>query len=61
TQTPVGTYITAPIQCCQYVEPASGAIAANRSKSACVAMQDFTTSIGITCSSINVVCLGDSD
>ena len=61
TPTPGDTCSTAPIQCCQSVEPASSATAANLLKSIGVVVQDLTTPIGITCSPINVVGVGSGD
>ncbi|KAI0350792.1 fungal hydrophobin [Trametes cingulata] len=49
---------TAPIQCCDSVELASSATAANLLKSIGVVIQDLNIPIGITCSPITGVGVG---
>ncbi|KAI9060704.1 fungal hydrophobin [Trametes sanguinea] len=61
TPTPEASCSSGAIQCCQSVEPANSATAANLLKSIGVVVQDVTAQIGITCSPISVVGVGGSD
>ncbi|OBZ73083.1 hypothetical protein A0H81_06676 [Grifola frondosa] len=50
---PASSCNTAPIQCCESVQPASSGVAAALLASVGVVVQDPTTPIGITCSPIS--------
>ncbi|KAH9850892.1 hydrophobin [Lenzites betulinus] len=56
-----GSCDTGSIQCCQSVEPASSASAANLLKTLGVVLQDVNVPIGLTCSPVSVVGVGGSD
>ncbi|KAI0643539.1 fungal hydrophobin [Trametes meyenii] len=53
-----GSCSTGPIQCCESVERAGSADAANILKSIGVVVQDVNAMVGLTCTPINVVGVG---
>ncbi|KAI0367144.1 hydrophobin [Pilatotrama ljubarskyi] len=52
---------TAPLQCCQSVEPADSAAVAPILKGLGVVVQDVNALVGVTCTPISVVGVGGSD